>query len=188
MKKIVSNLLIILIIIFLINIWYSKIVLKDNLIKIFGKSFVIVTTGSMEPEINTGELVIISEMKEYKKGDIITYEADEGFLVTHRLIEINENNFIAKGDSNNINDEPILNTNIKGRVIYHSKMLGYFVLYFLKPIVVIYIILFVGINLYFAIFNRNNKVTINEKVQPKNIKELESKENNKKEEEINEKS
>lgn len=160
MKKLISNLLILLIIIFLSNICYSKFILKDNLIKIFGKSVVIVTTGSMEPEINAGELVIISEIDNYKKGDIVTYQDDEGFLVTHRIVQINENTFIAKGDSNNLNDKENSNNNIKGRVICHSKILGIFALYFLKPIVVIYVILFVGINLYIIIIKRNPKEEI----------------------------
>lgn len=155
MKKLISNLLIILIIIFLLNICYSKLILKDNLIKVFGKSFVIVTTGSMEPEIKAGELVIISNMKEYKKQDIITYEDEEGFLITHRIANINENTFTAKGDANNITDEEILINNIKGKVIYHSEMLGFFVLYILKPLVLIYIILFIVINIYHNISAKN---------------------------------
>lgn len=155
MKKLISNSLIFLIIIFLINICYSKFILKDNLIKIFGKSIVVVTTGSMEPEINAGDLLIISESKNYKIGDIVTYQDNEGFLVTHRIIQINQDTFISKGDSNNLSDEENLNNNIKGKVIYHSKVLGFFVLYLLKPIVVIYVILFVIVNLYFIIIKRN---------------------------------
>lgn len=174
MKKIISNLLIFLIIIFLLNICYSKLILKDNLIRVFGKSFVIVTTGSMEPEIKAGELVIISNMKEYKKQDIITYEDDEGFLITHRITNINENTFTAKGDANNITDEEILTNNIKGKVIYHSAILGFLVLYILKPLVFIYIILFVVINIYHNIRAKNecskNKI-INEKEKEECINE-----------------
>lgn len=154
MKKIMSNLLIVLIIIFLLNICYSKLIIKDNLIKVFGKAFVIVTTGSMEPEIKPGELVIISEIENYKPGDIITYQDNEGFLVTHRITEINQDSFIAKGDANNLSDEENSNSNIKGKVIYHSKILGSFVLYFLKPLVIIYVALFIIINLYFYIVEK----------------------------------
>ncbi len=65
-RNIINNLLIIFIIIILLNIVYSKFILKDDIIKIFGKSFLIVMTGSMEPEIVPGELVIVSEKDEYK--------------------------------------------------------------------------------------------------------------------------
>lgn len=169
MKKIISNLLIILIIIFLLNICYSKFILKDSLIKIFGKAFVIVTTGSMEPEIQAGELIIISEEDKYYKGDIITYEDEEKFLVTHRIISINEQEFISKGDANNINDKEISNINIKGKVIYHSKVLGSFVIYFLKPIVIIYILIFTGINLYFYIIEKMIEIDINKSDKKDNI-------------------
>ncbi len=182
MKKLISNILIFLIIIFFINIFYSKFILKDNLIKIFGKSVVIVTTGSMEPEINAGDLVIISDREYYKIGDIITYQDDEGFLVTHRIIEMNQDTFIAKGDANNLSDGENSNNNIKGKVIYHSKILGSFVLYFLKPIVVVYVISFIVVNLYFIIIKRNSKNTINENTEEKvELEEI------KKEGEINEK-
>lgn len=173
MKKCISNILIILIIMFLLNIFYSKFILKDSLIKVFGKAFVIVTTGSMEPEIETGELVIVSEENKYYKGDIITYEDEENFLVTHRIFSINEKNFIAKGDANNVNDEEVSNGNIKGKVIYHSKILGNFVLYFLKPIVIAYITLFIGINLYFLVFNKstNNKENQSNEIEVQDGKE-----------------
>lgn len=187
MRKIISNLLIILIIIliiiFLLNIIYSKIILKENLIKIFGNSFVIITTGSMEPEIEGGELVIISDKNKYTIGDIVTYEDSENFLVTHRIINIDEKNFVAKGDANNLDDGEIPVKSIKGKVIYHSKLLGNIVLYFLKPIVIIYVILFIGINLYFYIFNKeknikkeNVKLVYNEN----KLKKVEEKEKNEK--------
>lgn len=157
MKKIVSNILIILIIIFILNIVYSKIILKEDLIKIFGKSFVIVTSGSMEPEIKAGELVIISEKEHYNKNDIVTYEDEENFLITHRIIYIDENKFIAKGDNNNLSDEECLNSKIKGKVIYHSKELGFFILYILKPIVVIYIVSFIVLNIFFCVIKKEVK-------------------------------
>lgn len=148
-KNIISNLIIILIIILLLNIFYSKIILKDDLIKIFGKSFLIITSGSMEPEISSGELIVISKEKQYIKDDIITYIDKDNSFVTHRIVNIDENNFISKGDFNDVEDESNSNLNIKGKVIYHSKILGFFVFYILKPLVIIYIILFCFINMYY---------------------------------------
>lgn len=148
-KNIICNILIILILIVLLNICYSKFILKDDLIKLFGNSFLIVTTGSMEPTINAGDLIIISEQENYKKGDIITYQDDENYMITHRIIDINDKTFVAKGDANNLVDEENSNSNIKGKVIYSSKFLGFFVIYLLKPIVIIYIVLFITINIFF---------------------------------------
>lgn len=148
-KILLSIILIIFIVTISLNIFYSKIILKEELIKIFGKSFLIVTSGSMEPEINCGELIVITEDKNYKKNDIVTYKDIDNSFVTHRIVSETVNGFILKGDANNINDEEVLISNIKGKVIYHSKLLGFFIMYILKPLVIIYIILFIVINMFF---------------------------------------
>lgn len=179
MKKLVSYILIIFIIIVVLNIFYSKIILKENLVKVFGKSFLIVTSGSMEPEINCGELIIIDAKEEYKKNDVVTYSDKDGYFVTHRIIDINDNEVVLKGDSNNINDDKILNESIKGKVIYHSKILGFFILYILKPLVVIYIILFIVINIFFYIASKRIKEDISqEKEEKENVETNKKNDNN----------
>ncbi len=146
-KDIFKNILIFLLIIILIDIWYSFFIRKDNPIKLFGKSFLIVTTDSMKPTINAGELVVISEKSKYELGDIVTYKDIDNFYITHRIIEIKDNQITTKGDGNNINDDIINQKMIKGKVIFHSKILGFFVLYLLKPFVIVYIIIFIIISL-----------------------------------------
>ena len=96
----------------------------------------------MEPKINAGELIMIKEADKYEIGDIVTYVDQDDFLVTHRIVCLNENNMITKGDNNDLLDEEISLNNIKGKVIIHSKILGFFVLYLLKPLVFIYIVVF----------------------------------------------
>lgn len=174
-KNIISNLLIIFIILIILNICYSKIILKEDLIKIFGKSFLIITSGSMEPEISSGELIVISKEKQYLKDDIVTYIDKDNSFVTHRIVNINENDFISKGDFNDVVDDLNSNLNIKGKVIYHSKIWGFFVLYILKPLVIIYIILFCFINICYwqknkVKYEKQNKVEKDLKIN-ENIKE-----------------
>jgi signal peptidase I len=72
--------------------------------------FMVVTTGSMEPTINIGDLIYVKGVApgEIKIGDIITFrppkEYLKGTLVTHRVVEItydsNEVYFKTKGDNN----------------------------------------------------------------------------------------
>ena len=146
MKKIndiMKDLIIIFLLIILASVCYSKFIEKDDVIKIFGKSFLIVNTGSMEPTINAGELIIIDEKVNYQKGDVVTYLDNENYLITHRIIEIDKDEFITKGDANNLNDEKNDIQNIKGKVIFHSKILGIFVIYILKPLTVVYMIIFI---------------------------------------------
>lgn len=140
-KKIINWLktgIFIFFIILLLIVLYSKYIKQEPIIKIFGNAFLIVATGSMEPEIIPGELIIIREQENYKKGDVVTYIDQEGFMITHRIVEKNMDTFISKGDANNIKDEFCDINRIQGKVVFHSKILGFIVLYLLKPICFLY--------------------------------------------------
>lgn len=73
----------------------------------------IVLTGSMEPEIMEGDLIIChtSDASDIKVGDVIAFFDPDGngtSVLTHRVIEIIEENgslrFRTKGDANNAED------------------------------------------------------------------------------------
>lgn len=147
-KKILKNIVLIILIIILIYVMYSKYVKKDELISLFGNSILVVVTGSMKPVIEPEELIIISKEKEYKTNDIVTYKDEDGDYITHRIEEIYGNTFITRGDSNNMRDNPCNIESIKGKVIFHSKILGFFILYLLKPIIFIYLIIIFLIELF----------------------------------------
>ena len=124
-KNILLKIIVILLVVILVYILYSKYIEKNEITKIYGYGFLVVLTGSMEPEINSGGLVVVKE-GEYEVNDVITYET-ENLLVTHRIIEKNIVNgkieYICKGDANNENDLKISENQIQGKVIYHSKVL-----------------------------------------------------------------
>ncbi len=138
--KIIKTIILLLLILILINVCYLKYIKKEPLIKLFGKSFLIVASGSMEPTIEKEELILISQKEKYQKGDIVTFIDKDGFIITHRVTEIDSNYFITKGDANNINDDKCEIKAIKGKVIFHSKILGKFILYWLKPTVFVYVV------------------------------------------------
>lgn len=85
----------------------------------------VIVTGSMEPDIQPGDVVIIQrftkeeEVKQLKEGDIIQFERD-GIVITHRIIEVIEDkngnrSFKTKGDNNSREDaEPVEPNNVKG--------------------------------------------------------------------------
>lgn len=152
MKKIIKFIKIVLTIILLailIYVLYARYIEKKELISVFNKSFLVVMTGSMEPTIEGKELIVIDKKEKYNKGDIVTYKDDDNFIVTHRIVDINDKEFIAKGDSNNINDNKQQISKIYGKVIFHSKLLGIFVLYILKPLLLIYLVYFIAVEIYF---------------------------------------
>lgn len=95
-----------------------------------------VQSGSMEPTIRTGSIVIVEPAREYRVGDIITV-SDPGnpkVTITHRLVgtdeRFGERYFITKGDANKSADteeRPV--TNVLGKVLFSVPFLGYPVSY-----------------------------------------------------------
>lgn len=143
-KKTLSSILVVFtIIIILLNlyIFYVKIILKQDIVKICGYSILVIISGSMEPELMVDDLIIIKE-DIYKNGDIITYKSNNSF-VTHRIIDIDGDFIYTKGDSNNVPDDPITQSQIQGKVIYKIKHFGKFTSFLSSPIgITICIIIF----------------------------------------------
>jgi signal peptidase len=73
-----------------------------------GVSVEVVTSGSMAPAINTGDLVIVADEPDdsYSVGDVVTYVfSEDGRLVTHRLVaKSTDGTFTIKGDANAMQD------------------------------------------------------------------------------------
>ena len=119
LKKVLNISLEIIIVGVIIILLYSiiqKNITKENYTNIFGYTFLEVLTGSMSGTIEIGDGVIVELTKDVKKGDIIVYKKDNS-LITHRLIEKQNDKLITKGDANNIQDEPITNDMVVGKVI-----------------------------------------------------------------------
>ena len=119
-KKVIVNLIILVLsIIAIIVIWglVQLNVQNKEYIDIFGYSVFSTETGSMSPTMEKGDIVIIKIGDEIKENDIITYQK-ENVLVTHRIVNINGDTIIAKGDFNNTDDEPIKKDEVIGRTVF----------------------------------------------------------------------
>jgi len=70
--------------------------------KIGGKaSYVMVNGISMEPGYHSGDLVIVRKAPAYQVGDVVTYrDAEMRAFVIHRIIGIEQGQFVLKGDNN----------------------------------------------------------------------------------------
>lgn len=78
-----------------------------------------ITSGSMWPALKQGDLVLIEGVKskeEIKVGDIIVYQNPKGFTI-HRVIKMNEETLVTKGDANNVQDDPIRYEKIIGKTL-----------------------------------------------------------------------
>ena len=91
-----------------------------------------VQSGSMEPAIKTGSLVVIKLSKDYKVGDIITFYSPGSTkeTITHRVYKIKDQQgtttYETKGDANDVEDSNVLiKSDILGKVILKVPYLGY---------------------------------------------------------------
>ena len=117
----------------------------------------VVKSGSMEPVIKTGSIVVVKPEESYKIGDIVTFKSektgDKNSSITHRIINTEtqitvktneegvrelikgEEKFITKGDANNAEDESRLRKDmIIGKVLFSIPYFGYAVAEARKPI------------------------------------------------------
>lgn len=84
----------------------------------FGNSALIVRSGSMEPTIRVGDLVVIKPASEYLVGDVISFTAgpDNKTVITHRVSEVKDGVYQTKGDANSEPDNFTVETkHILGR-------------------------------------------------------------------------
>ena len=106
---------VILIPILIINITliFKSYTAKDEVPKIGGYCPLIVLTGSMEPEISSGDLIIVKQIdgSDVKVGDVIAFFDPDGngkSVLTHRVNQILDEggklSFKTKGDANNAED------------------------------------------------------------------------------------
>jgi len=98
-----------------------------------------VQSGSMEPSIYTGSIVISVPTDNYQLRDIITFKAEKDrldnnpkYITTHRIYEIKvidgQENYITKGDANNTPDiVPTSKDLVLGKTIFSIPLLGYLV-------------------------------------------------------------
>ncbi len=92
----------------------------------------LVTSGSMAPQINTHDLILVVPQPNYALEDVITFKqsAYPGNFVTHRIVKLehyaNGSLFYTKGDANEFLDkDPVTQTEISGKVYGTIPKIGY---------------------------------------------------------------
>ncbi len=108
-----------------------------------GDQSFVVLSGSMEPELSPGDVVIVQETppETIEEGDVVTFVepgSDGGVPVTHRVIGIEERSegadgtgsesivFETQGDANsNPDSEPVDGENVIGTVLLTIPFIGY---------------------------------------------------------------
>ena len=184
--KFVINFFTVLIFLILLLTIYAKINMitsGKNYFELFGYSFFKVTTGSMDPTIKENDIIIVSTNDTYNVNDIITYHDDANFI-THRIITMDGNTLITKGDANNATDQEVNKSDVIGKVVKIFSGVGIWQSIFTTPKVIV--ALFVTLILFDFAFSYKGKENKNKKIEKEKNEELKNDDKNKKREEYNE--
>lgn len=126
--NIISKIITVIIIFICIIIVVQKV--TNNKEAFLGFRIFRVQTGSMIPKYQIGDVILVKakDVNKIKVGDDVTYKGEsgsvKGILVTHRVIDIEENDgkriFHTKGIANNLEDPTIEGSQING--VVQSKL------------------------------------------------------------------
>lgn len=123
---------------------------------IFGKKAFVIISGSMIPQINIGDIVLVNDTVDVHKGDIIAFRSKSSVIV-HRIIQemTVENNkmFQTKGDNNEVPDIDLVEISkveglMVGKIPYIGKIFMW--LYNNLAIVVVIIIVVLLLKYYYT--------------------------------------
>lgn len=152
----IVSLILIALLLFNVYNFISIKVLKKDLTNVFGYSLLEVVSGSMEPTIHVGDLILINTNdKEYHIGDIVTFRDVNGDFVTHRILYLEGNEMITKGDNNNTEDASMSTRDIVGKYITRIPNAGKVMASFKTPFVMV-MVLVIGVLICFMVSTDKN--------------------------------
>ena len=134
--------------------WNAKSLAGNVLPMPFGYGTAVVLSGSMEPTIMTDEMIIVKAQENYEVGDVVVYQSGYS-LVVHRIVAMDDQTVMTRGDANNVDDEPMELSRIKGEVIAHIPHVGTVVQALKSPVATV--ILIVGVVLLVEMSFRKKK-------------------------------
>ena len=129
--RIISFPFVILIIALVLYAGYMKYIKHEKDISVLGFRIYIVITGSMQPNYNIGDMIIVKETSKenIRVGDVINFIPENGKdTITHRIIEITEKDgetlYRTKGDNNSGEDGLINYNQVQGVLVFKISKLG----------------------------------------------------------------
>jgi signal peptidase I len=97
----------------------------------FGARPLVVLSGSMEPTLATGDVVVVKRIspREAHTGDVVTYRNPQGSLVTHRVRSVRASGhryeLVTKGDANNASERWTMEADGElSRALYRVPLAG----------------------------------------------------------------
>lgn len=128
----------------------------DGVPTVLGHKVLAVVSGSMEPAINTGDVIIVKPVaaeQEVRDGDIVTFRVQDkpDMMVTHRVVGTVKVNgtpvaYVTKGDANLDRDlSTIARDQIVGTFRWRILYFGYLSAFLRKPIGIVFVVILPGL-------------------------------------------
>lgn len=158
--KIIASILLSFLVVLCVYTFVMTDILKKDYVNVLGYTYFVVGSGSMAEAIEVNDIVLVKLTKEVEINDIVTYKSVDDIIITHRLISIDKDKFILKGDANNVSDDPITQDQVIGKVsLVISPM-------FILKCIAVFLILFIFLALinFDAVFK---KIIAKSKVESK---------------------
>lgn len=122
---------------------------------IFGKKAFVIISGSMIPEIQIGDVVLINETDAVSVGNVIAFRRDSSVIV-HRIVKEMQINgqtmYQTKGDNNNIEDKELVDvSSIEGVMFGKIPFIGKIFMWLYRNLSIVIAVIIVLIILKFFI-------------------------------------
>lgn len=106
-----------------IYLWNARSLMGNSMPMPFGYGCAVVLSGSMEPALQIDDLIFVKKQDDFTVGDIVVFQ-DGDSLTVHRLLSIDGESAVTKGDANNVSDEPIATEQLIGCVVGRLPKMG----------------------------------------------------------------
>lgn len=98
-------------------------------------TFFIIKGESMLPLLKEGNIIEITNPRSLRLGDLVVFKFKKKNLIVHRIVKMDRNNIITKGDNRPLCDIPITHQDVIGKVIKVGvKRVNTPYYYFLNPL------------------------------------------------------
>jgi signal peptidase len=154
----------VLILIVNVTIIVRSYIYPDKVPDFMGYKPFIVLSGSMEPTILAGDLIVtkITAPEQIVKGDIIAFRAEKDTVVTHRVTDVQTANglsFLTKGDANTGADAKVVGVgDVEGIYLMRFAGVGRFAMFLQTPIgLLLFVITPLCLFIVYDIVSRNRR-------------------------------
>lgn len=98
-----------------------------------------IMSGSMVPFFYVDDVIISKKINysDVNVGDVVVYIDNSGNKIIHRVIEIDGENVLTKGDANNTSDKPININQIKGIYVCTIPFVGSLVAFIKRSFIIL---------------------------------------------------